>query len=152
MTLLNPTPPNHHAVVFAAADQTLHAAHLEHGIGSTTETPAGKHYTDITFDRSSLAATQPVLDALRAALEPLDYKAFRMGIGASIIRVMHPRPNWMVVIGYQGNKRGYINVPEDEARRRWLASENECAPPDCLKTEVDEPVKTIRFHDEINLY
>jgi hypothetical protein len=58
----------------------------------------------------------------------------------------------MVVIGYQGNKRGYINVPEDEARRRWLASENEGAPPDCLKTEVDEPVETIRFHDEINLY
>lgn len=151
MSLLNPTPTNHHAVVFAAADQMLQAAHLEHHIGSTTETPAGKHYTDITFDRSSAVATQPVLDAIRAALEPKDYKVFRR-FGDRVIRVMHPRPNWMVIIGYTGNRRGYINVPEDEARRRWLASENEGAPPDCLKTEVDEPVETIRFHDEINLY
>lgn len=152
MTLLNPTPTNHHSEVYAASSAVLKQACKELNIGATIDTPTGKHYTDITFSVSLAEAIEPTLATLKSALEPLNYKAFRTGIGGSVIRVLHPRPNWMVVIGYQGNKRGYINVPEDEARRRWLEKENEGAPEDCIKTEVDEPVGTVWFHDELEIY
>ena len=151
MPLLNPTHIDCHTIVSKVALPMMEDVDRSFNVGSLVETLAGKHYTDITFARGGHWA-QPVLDKLKEDLEPQGYKAYALGEHREIIRVLHPRPNWMIIIGYQGNRRGYINVPEEEARRRWLASENEGAPPDCLKTEVDEPVELIRFHDEINIY
>lgn len=52
----------------------------------------------------------------------------------------------LVVIGFMSCKRCYLDVPEQEARRRYLASEGE----DGLGGH--ETVKILEFDDEFSAY
>ncbi len=149
---LDPDTIDPHCIIFAAVGAALGGIDAVRSVSAITETKGLSHRTTITFTQGD-EVRQQVLDILKAELTPKGYKVWREDIdkGWTIV-VLHSRPNFIIVIGYRGNRRGYVNVPEAEARRRWLESENKGAPADCIKTEVDEPVETMWFHDEIDLY
>lgn len=59
--------------------------------------------------------------------------------------------NTLIVIGYTGNKRCYVNVPRDEAIRRYCERESTIyspVTPEDIIQRVDEYV----FDDELEAY
>lgn len=116
--------------------------------GSITVENSGNQPRTLVIFVGPAPDTKIFLDALTTA----GYACAVRGAFGTTICVEHPPMNTLVIIGYTGDRTAYLNLSEEEAKRRWLARANEGMPEDCRKTEVDVPVSIERFCDEFNVY
>ena len=60
----------------------------------------------------------------------------------------------LITIGCTGDRTAYLDVPREEAIRRFIVKKNEGMPPDCQSTELDthERITEMAFIDEFQTY
>lgn len=64
------------------------------------------------------------------------------------IEVIDPHINTLIIIGYTGGKRAYLNVSREEAIDRYIKSDTSDAP----KEEIETLVVEFDFEDEFMVY